>query len=48
LPDSTAAALPALLPAAAGTYDLYRRISAHPINALARGIVYGPIVAGSR
>jgi len=47
LPGSTASALPAFLPAAAGTYELYRRISAHPTNALARGIVYGPIVAGS-
>ena len=33
--------------AAPGTYQTYRQISAHPTNALVRGIVAAPIVANS-
>ncbi len=47
LPGSSAAGLAGFFAAAAGTYQTYRQISAHPTNALVRGIVAGPIVANS-
>jgi hypothetical protein len=47
IPGSSAGGLPGFLPAASGTYQTYRQISAHPTNALVRGIVAAPIVANS-
>jgi hypothetical protein len=47
IPGSTAAALAGFLPSAPGTYATYRQISAHPTNALVRGIVAAPIVAST-
>jgi len=47
IPSSSAGGLPGFLPAASGTYQTYRQISAHPTNALVRGIVAAPIVANS-
>lgn len=47
LPGFSAAALTAFQPAAAGSYETYRRISAHPTNALVRSIVTAPIIANS-
>jgi hypothetical protein len=47
IPSSSAAGLPGFFAAAPGTYQTYRQISAHPTNALVRGIVAAPIVANS-
>jgi hypothetical protein len=47
LPGFSAGALAAFLPAASGSYETYRRISAHPTAALVRSIVTAPIIANS-
>lgn len=47
LPGFSAAGLAGFLPAAPGTYQTYRQISAHPTNALVRGMIAAPIVANS-
>ncbi|MGD0387814.1 MAG: hypothetical protein ABSC42_02570 [Tepidisphaeraceae bacterium] len=47
IPGSSAAGLAGFFTAAPGTYQTYRQISAHPTNALVRGIVAAPIVANS-
>jgi hypothetical protein len=47
IPGSSAGGLPGFFAAAPGTYQTYRQISAHPTNALVRGIVWAPIVANS-
>ena len=47
IPSSTASGLAGFFPALPGTYETYRQISAHPTNALVRGIVAAPIVANS-
>jgi hypothetical protein len=47
LPGSSAGSLAAFFPAASGTYETYRRISAHPTAALVWSIVTAPIVANS-
>ena len=47
IPGSSAAGLAGFFAAAPGTYQTYRQISAHPTNALVRGIVAAPIVANS-
>ena len=47
IPGSSAAGLAGFFAAAPGTYQTYRLISAHPTNALVRGIVAAPIVANS-
>jgi hypothetical protein len=47
IPGSSAGGLPGFFMAAPGTYGTYRLISAHPTNALVRGIVGSPIVANS-
>jgi hypothetical protein len=47
IPSSSAAGLSGFFAAAAGTYQTYRQISAHPTNALVRGIVAAPIVANT-
>ena len=47
IPSSSAGGLPGFFAAAPGTYQTYRQISAHPTNALVRGIVAAPIVANS-
>jgi hypothetical protein len=47
LPGFSAGGLAAFLPAASGTYETYRRISAHPTAALVWSIVTAPIVANS-
>ncbi len=47
LPSFTAADLSGFFPAASGTYETYRRISAHPTNALVRGLVESPIIANT-
>ena len=39
--------VPGFLPPHAGTYDVYRRMSAHPTIALAKSIVTAPILASS-
>src|SRR5277367_1278199 len=43
IPGSSAGGLPGFFTAASGTYSTYRQISAHPTNALVRGIVSAPI-----
>lgn len=47
IPGSSAAGLAGFLHAPSGTYETYRQISAHPTNALVRGIVTAPVVANS-
>jgi hypothetical protein len=47
IPGFSAAGLAGFFTAAPGTYQTYRQISAHPTNALVRGIVAAPIVANS-
>src|SRR5580704_7772634 len=47
IPGSSAAGLAGFFASAPGTYQTYRQISAHPTNALVRGIVAAPIVANS-
>ncbi|MGA3066091.1 MAG: hypothetical protein ABSF29_04505 [Tepidisphaeraceae bacterium] len=47
LPGFSAAALAPFSAAATGTYETYRRISAHPTNALVRSIVAAPIIANT-
>jgi hypothetical protein len=47
VPGSSAAGLAGFLSAPAGTYHTYRQISAHPTNALVRGIVTAPVIANS-
>jgi hypothetical protein len=47
IPSSSGGGLPGFFTAATGTYQTYRQISAHPTNALVRGIVWAPIVANS-
>jgi hypothetical protein len=47
IPGFSAAGLAGFFTAAPGTYQTYRQISAHPTNALVRGIVAAPIVANT-
>jgi hypothetical protein len=47
IPSSSAAALAGFFAAAPGTYQTYLQISAHPTNALVRGMVGSPIVANT-
>jgi hypothetical protein len=47
LPGISNADLAGFFPAAPGTYDTYRQISAHPTAALVRGMIAAPIVANS-
>jgi len=47
LPGFSAGGLAGFTAAAPGTYQTYRQISAHPTNALVRGIVSAPIVANT-
>jgi len=47
IPGSSAAGLAGFFPAVPGTYQTYRQISAHPTNALVRGIVAAPVAANS-
>jgi hypothetical protein len=46
-PGASASGLAGFFPSESGTYQTYRKISAHPTNALARGIVAAPILANS-
>lgn len=43
---SSPSSIPGFAPIPAGTYDVYRRIAAHPTVALVRSIVVGPVLAG--
>jgi hypothetical protein len=47
LPGFSASGLGGFAQAAPGTYQTYRQISAHPTNALVRGIVASPILANN-
>jgi len=47
LPGSSMGGLAGFFAAAAGTYQTYRQISAHPTSALVRGIVAAPIVGNT-